>query len=181
MKSLVFVTTNTHKIADAQKLLPEYKIDHVDYEIQEIQSLHPNEVAEHKLRTAYAMVQKPCFVMDTSFCINSLNGFPGPFCKWWFEMVGEEKVAHIVSLLEDTRCQVSSILGYFDGLKYHFLEETLQGSIAEKPRGTRGYHWDTIFVPKGSDKTFAEMTFEEKQSYAVTHTLLRKFHSLLNA
>ena len=180
MKQITFVTQNKNKLADAQKLLPDFEIEHIDFEVPEIQSLDPREIVEHKLRFAYEKVQKPCFVMDASLFLDCLNGFPGPFIKWWFEKtVGEQKTCEIATLFKNPVCKWTTVLGYFDGAETHFLEETVNGTIPEAPRGTNGYHWDTIFIPQGETRTFAEMTFEEKQQYAVTKKLLEKFATIL--
>ncbi len=179
MKTLVFVTQNLHKVEDVQKLLPDFEIEHIDFEVPEIQSLDPKEIVRHKLEYAYNKVKAPCFVMDASLFLDCLNGFPGPFIKWWFEKtVGEEKTCEIAKLFNKYGCQWTTVLGYFDGSQTHFLEETVQGTLPEKPRGSNGYHWDTIFIPDGEVRTFAEMTFEEKQSFAVTKRLLERLREV---
>ena len=181
MRKLIFVTQNKNKLADAQKLLPDFEIEHIDFEVPEIQSLNPKEIVEQKLEYAYGKVKKPCFVMDTSLSLNCLNGFPGPFIKWWFEKtVGEEKTCQIAKLFDEFGCTWTIVLGYFDGEDTHFLEEVIVGTISEKPRGTNGYHWDTIFIPNGEVRTFAEMNFEEKQSYAPTKKVLIRLRDLMN-
>ena len=70
MKKLVFVTQNQNKLSDAQKLLPDFEIEHIDFEVPEIQSLNPKEIVKHKLEYAYSKVQKPCFVMDASLFLD---------------------------------------------------------------------------------------------------------------
>ena len=180
MKKLVFVTQNQNKLVDAQKLLPDFEIEHIDFEVPEIQSLDPKEIVKHKLEYAYNKIQRPCFVMDASLFLDCLNGFPGPFIKWWFEKtVGEEKTCQIADLFQERGCQWTTVLGYFDGKETHFLEETVRGNLPEVPRGANGYHWDTIFIPEGETRTFAEMSFEEKQSYAVTKKLMERLKKLV--
>ena len=180
MKKLVFVTQNMNKLTDAQKLLPEFEIEQIDFEIPEIQSLDPNEIIEYKLECAYKKVGIPCFVMDTSLSLGCLDGFPGPFIKWWFEKtVGEEKTCRIANLFNEHGCVWTNVLGYYDGQDTHFLTETLNGTLPDVPRGTNGYCWDTIFIPEGATQTFAEMTFEEKQSYAPTKKLCNRLHMLV--
>lgn len=179
MKKLVFVTQNIHKVEDARILLREFEIEHVDFDVPEIQSLDPQEIVRQKLEYAYGKVQTPCFVMDASLFLDCLNGFPGPFIKWWFEKtVGEEKTCEIATLFGQRDCQWTTVLGYYDGHETYFLEETIKGKLPENPRGTNGYHWDTIFIPEGEARTFAEMTFEEKQSFAVTKKLLVKLSEI---
>lgn len=71
------------------------------------------------------------------------------------------------------------MIGYTDGVSTHFFASHLIGVIAPTPRGTQGYDWDTIFIPDGCDRTFAEMNFDEKQSYALTPHLYRQFGEFL--
>lgn len=180
MKKLTFVTQNKNKLADAQKLLPEFEIEHIDFEVPEIQSLNQREIAAKKLEYAYDKVKRPCFVMDASLSLDCLNGFPGPFIKWWFEKtVGAEKTCQIAKLFNEFGCTWTSVLGYFNGEDIHFLEETIRGILPTEPRGTNGYNWDTIFTPEGETRTFAEMSFEEKQSYAPTKKLLDRLKQIV--
>ena len=178
--SIVFVTQNQNKVEDAKKLMPGVEINHIDFEVPEIQSMDPRQIAEYKIKFAYEKVQKPCFVMDASLFLDCLNGFPGPFIKWYYKnTVGAEKTCAIANLFQEPGCQWTTVLGYYDGQETHFLEETVRGNVPPKPIGENGYDWDIIFIPEGETRTFAEMTFEEKQQYAVTKKLLGKFNSLL--
>ena len=180
MKKLVFVTQNMNKIADAQKLLPEFEIEHVDFEIPEIQSLDPNEIIEYKLEYAYKKVNIPCFVMDSSLSLDCLNGFPGPLIKW-FEKAGieGEKTCQIANLFNEHGCAWTNVLGYYDGQDTHFFTETLKGALPDAPRGTNGYCWDPIFIPDGETRTFAEMTFDEKRSHIPAKKIFNRFHTLV--
>ena len=179
-QTLTFVTQNKNKLADAQQLLYDFTIEHIDFEVPEIQSLDPREIISHKLTYAYEKIQKPCFVMDASLFLDCLNGFPGPFIKFWFEKtVGAEKTCQIAKQFGKFGCQWTTVLGYYDGEHTHFFEETVEGQLPEAPRGTNGYHRDTIFIPNDQDRTLAEMNFEEKQSYAVTKKLFERLRAHL--
>ncbi len=183
MSSIIFVTQNLNKVRDAQQLLPGIAVEHVDFDIPEIQSLDVKEVIEHKLTTAYARLFRrgPFFVMDAALAFDCLNGFPGPMIKYWFEKtVGEEKTCQIATLFNEYGCTWTHGLGYFDGAKSHFFVEETRGHIAESPRGDNGFHWDRIFIPEGETRTFAEMTFEEKQSFAPTGRLFKTLSSLIS-
>lgn len=181
MKSLTFVTKNKHKLDDAKKLLSDYEIHNISFDVPEIQSLNPEEIVEEKLIYAYQKVKEPCFVMDTSLFFDCLNGFPGPFIKFWFEeTVGAEKTCEIANLFKKYGCQFTTVLGYYDGVETYFFKETLNGEIPTEPRGDNGYHWDVIFIPEGETKTFAEMDFEEKHQYAPQAKLFKKLSGFLN-
>lgn len=178
-EKLVFVTQNQNKLSDARLLMPGFDITHVDFEVPEIQSLNPQEIIAYKIKYAYEEVGRPCFVMDASLNIDSLAGFPGPLIKWYFKSVGADKICQIASLFTEMGCSWTTVLGYFNGEEFTYLDETVKGSLPENPRGTNGYDWDVIFVPEGEERTLAEMTFDEKQQYAVTKKLLGRFENFL--
>ncbi len=137
MKTIVFVTQNKYKLEDARKLLPEFEIEHVDFDVPEIQSLDPKEIIAHKLSYAYGKIGKPCFVMDSSLSLACLNGMPGPFIKWWFEKtVGEEKTCAIATLFGERGVTWTNVLGYFDG-----SDTALSGrDTARDPAGSPARH-----------------------------------------
>jgi XTP/dITP diphosphohydrolase len=46
------------------------------------------------------------------------------------------------------------------------VEGTVEGLLALHPRGTSGFGWDAVFVPKGEGRTFGEMTPAEKDAFS---------------
>ena len=180
MKPLIFVTQNPNKIADAQKLLPEFEINQVNFDVPEIQSLDVCEIVKYKLQFAYEHTNQACFVMDTALSFDCLNGFPGPFIKWYFEKtVGAQKTCEIAKLFNRFGCQFTTTLGYFDGQNVHYITESINGIIPTEPRGLNGYNWDNIFIPVGDTRTFGEMSFEQKHQYSVTNKIFERFRDLL--
>lgn len=57
---------------------------------------------------------------------------------------------------------VTTALGYADAEGVRVFEGTLQGTLTRQQRGDGGFGYDSIFIPAGSDRTFAEMSAEEK-------------------
>lgn len=64
-------------------------------------------------------------------------------------------------LRADRAATVSITFGIYDGKDLHFGEGTAKGTIAEKPRGNKGFGWDSIFIPEGKTQTYAELSDEE--------------------
>jgi XTP/dITP diphosphohydrolase len=58
--------------------------------------------------------------------------------------------------------------------KTFFFEGFIEGEIAHEARGNNGFGYDPLFIPKGSDKTFAEMDSETKNSMSHRHNALVK-------
>ena len=45
------------------------------------------------------------------------------------------------------------------------LKAFVKDRIIDEKRGTQGFGYDPVFIPDGSDKTFGEMSLEEKTRY----------------
>jgi XTP/dITP diphosphohydrolase len=54
------------------------------------------------------------------------------------------------------------------------VEGTMEGAIAETPHGSNGFGYDPLFIPRGSKKTYAEMTLEEKNKVSHRAAALAK-------
>ena len=66
-----------------------------------------------------------------------------------------------------------------DGREY-FFTGICKGKIIEKQTGEMGFGYDAVFVPDGDDKTFAEMTMEQKNKYSHRKKALVKLTDFLN-
>lgn len=158
-KTIVFISGNSDKAAWTQRYL-SVKLEHKKLDLTEIQSLDPHEVVEYKVKEAYKILGKPVLVEDTSLVFHSLGKLPGTLIKWFVKELGNEGLCKVI-YDNDRSATASVIFGYYDGKKVIFGDGHINGSIAQKPRGTNGFGWDPIFVPDGQKKTHAEMTHDE--------------------
>ena len=60
------------------------------------------------------------------------------------------------------RAQFRAIVVFVDRGVEEVTEGICRGKIAEQPRGTNGFGYDPVFLPEGFTRTYAELTFEEK-------------------
>lgn len=56
-----------------------------------------------------------------------------------------------------------------------------EGSIGYEPKGAKGFGYDPIFLPKGFDRTFAEMSPEEKDDLSHRGKALEKLADFLRS
>lgn len=169
----VFITGNQSK-AD---LLAKYlgiNLEHQKVELNEIQSLDPRVVIDHKVRQAYAVVQKPVLVEDTSLEFTSLGRFPGTFIKHFVDETPLETICRTLDSV-GREAKAGCIFGYFDGETVSYIEGEQIGIIAEHPRGDGGFGWDKIFIPAGATRTRAEM---DEQEYQTSYTSVKPFAKL---
>ncbi|MGH7961387.1 MAG: non-canonical purine NTP pyrophosphatase, partial [Candidatus Binatia bacterium] len=71
----------------------------------------------------------------------------------------------------------TTLFGYYDGTSLRVFPGVAAGIVPEVPRGTNGFGWDAIFQPVGSDRTFAEMTAEEKDHFSMRRLALEQLRS----
>ena len=62
----------------------------------------------------------------------------------------------------------------FNGEVIETFEGVMEGTIIDAPRGENGFGYDPIFVPAGETRTFAEMSFEEKNQISHRARALKK-------
>jgi len=63
---------------------------------------------------------------------------------------------------EERKATATCVVAYYDGANLISGRGEVAGSIAADPRGAGGFGWDSVFVPEGGSRTFAEMSGEEK-------------------
>jgi XTP/dITP diphosphohydrolase len=101
-------------------------------------------------------------VDDSGLEIPAWGGFPGALVKWLVKSAGVDTIARMLDPFPDRRARAVCALAAFDGERLTEGVGVAEGSIAMEPRGSGGFGWDSIFVPTGSPRTFAEMDGEEK-------------------
>src|SRR5476649_469629 len=96
----------------------EIKLDFVmhDLNIPEIQSLDLHEIVEDKLKKAYMQIKSPVIVDDVSAGLDNLGGLPGPFIKFFNQLLGDEALLKL-SKTEDAPVTITCIAAYYDGKK----------------------------------------------------------------
>lgn len=169
---ICYATKNQGKLSSLRREFEPYKVEirQVELDLPEPRSSDVAEIAEHKVGIAYSQLKKPTIVSDAGFYIRSLNGFPRAYVNFALETIGLEG---ILKLIEDKErdCESRDCLAFLDGsLKDPklFLGQ-VKGTFAYTPRGQMQKHlWSElslIFIPEGSNKTQAEMTYEEYLSW----------------
>ncbi len=185
MKDFIFVTGNQHK-ADYLALWLGRKIEHRKIDLEELQSLDLREVVEHKAHQAYQHVQQPVLVEDVALTINAFGRLPGTLIKWFLQEVGGEGIIKMLNSFDGRAATASIMYGLYDGRTMYTCSGHVSGHIADAPRssGDSGWHsslsWNSIFIPDGSDKTYAEMTDDELESVSHRAQAIAKLRTYLN-
>lgn len=170
---LILVSTNPNKGIEAERILG-VPVLRVSIALPEIQAATVEEITRYKLETAKTKGYQRLIVEDVSLGFDELGNFPGPFVRWLLEAAGGKGLAAIAYALNNRAAKAQCCVGYWDGKQVRtFIGETA-GEILIQPRGERHFGWDAWFKPAGSQKTFAEMTPEEKDEISHRGRAYRK-------
>ena len=177
--ALYFVTGNAGKFREIQAILPD--IEQLDLDLDEIQSLDPQAVIEHKLAQAAARHDGQFIVEDTTLTFRCLGQLPGTYIKHFEKSLGMAGVVDLAQRYDDHSAIGGVTIGYRDKEgQSHYFKGEIDGTIVS-PRGDNGFGWDPIFVPDGYQMTFSEMTTDQKSKLSMRALAARKLAAHLQA
>jgi non-canonical purine NTP pyrophosphatase (RdgB/HAM1 family) len=156
----VFVTARPEKATETERL--GFRFERLELDLVEPQALEPGDVVEGKAREAYRRLTRPVLVEDSGLSIHAWGGFPGALVKWLEKSAGVAAIPRMLDSFDDRSATATCAIAYFDGAELIAAGGATRGAIAAAPRGKGGFGWDSIFVPEGETRTFAEMTDKEK-------------------
>lgn len=190
---LVIATRNRKKIEEMKRILEGlpvriYALD--DFPdcpevIEDADTFKGN--AAKKVLAVSRYTKKPAISDDSGLEVYALNGAPGVFSAR-YAGEGADDVKNLEKLLSEMRvitkgkrgarfvCCIA--LAFPDG-KSETFEDYAEGSIGDEPKGHNGFGYDPVFYPKGSKKTFAEMTAQEKDSLSHRAMALKAFREYI--
>ena len=83
-------------------------------------------------------------------------------------------MAKIVEPFDKNSAEAKVVIGFArENGSTEFFEGSIKGKVV-KPRGDKGFGWDSIFLPDGMDKTFGELTIEEKAKISMRSEAFKK-------
>lgn len=190
MTSIIFATNNQNKIQEVRAVLGSrfniitLKEAGIDIDIPEPHdTLEAN--ASEKSKTIFKVTNQNCFSEDTGLEAEALDGEPGVKSARY---AGEErsfddninKLLNKLNPLENKTARFRTVISLILGGKEYFFEGICNGRIISERRGTNGFGYDPIFIPDGSDKTFAEMDMAEKNKFSHRKKAMEKLVNFLN-
>lgn len=192
LSKILFASHNAGKIAEIKQMLEPLGIEVISAaevtfpDVEETGSTF-TENSLLKSQTIAKELGIPCLADDSGLCVDALNGAPGVYSaryaperdfdkgierllKEMSESANKSRAAHFA-------CVVS--LAWPDG-RYKLFEGRVDGYIAEqKMPGSEGFGYDPVFVPQGYDRSFAQMSKEEKNNMSHRGRAMKKFKEYL--
>lgn len=185
---IVLATQNPGKVAELRKLLPpSFEIltpedVGITSEIPETGiTLHQN--ACQKSKYVFGIAGIPSLADDTGLEVEYLNGAPGVFSARYAGDAkdNEQNMNRLLAELEgvdNRKAQFKTVLAFTTEKGVEMFEGVAKGEIAQiRHRGPYGFGYDPIFIPEGFDRSFAQMTPDEKNSLSHRGRALSAFVS----
>ncbi|MDD3594217.1 MAG: RdgB/HAM1 family non-canonical purine NTP pyrophosphatase [Candidatus Gastranaerophilales bacterium] len=187
MRSLVFATSNEHKIYEVQSKF-DYEKQNVEI-IPVTQPFDPDENGKNFLENAYIkafeaakIMGAPAFADDSGLCVEALGGLPG-IQSARYAPTRDEKIAKLLNALKDFtdekdrkacfNCAISLVTPA--GEELFSTEGSCSGYIIKELHGTHGFGYDPVFYVKEYDKTFAELDIDVKNRISHRAIALNNF------
>jgi len=171
MAYIVAATGNKHKLEEYAQLLADQNIqlkslnDYPNYPEPEENGSSFKENAEIKALAACKYCDVPAFADDSGLEVEALDGRPGIHSSR-YAATDAERIAKLLKELEgkeNRRARFVCVIAIAaNGEVIETFEGEVTGTILEAPRGENGFGYDPVFQPDGFDKSFAELTQEEK-------------------
>lgn len=190
MNTIIFATNNQNKVEEVRAVLGSrfniitLKEAGIDIDIPEPHhTLEAN--ATEKSKTIHQLTNQNCFSEDTGLETEALHGEPGVKSAMYagdsrnFDANIEKLLVNLAPHNNKTarfRTVISLIL---DNKEFYF-EGICTGRIIAEKRGEHGFGYDPIFIPDGSEKTFAEMDMTEKNKFSHRKKAMEKLIEFMN-
>lgn len=188
-KKLVFATNNLHKLEEVRNIIGN------SFEILSLSDINCNddipETADTfegnaliKARHIYNKYGMNCFADDSGLEVDALDGAPGVHSAR-YATEGHNHEANINKLLgalngkENRDAQFRTVAALIIDGKEYIFDGIIKGSITKERAGKNGFGYDPVFIPKGYDKTFAQMTDKEKNSISHRAIAMNKLNEFL--
>ena len=169
---LVFATNNRHKLQEVQELLADRvelltlsEIGCVEDIEETASTLEGNaQIKSDHVKVAYGF---DCFADDTGLEVEALGGAPGVYSARYAgeDATFQDNVDKLLRALEgntNRKARFRTVISLNLNEEQLFFEGICDGDIQESASGNEGFGYDPILKPSGFDKTFAEMSLEEK-------------------
>ena len=171
--SVVYVTSSEYKVEENRVFVEKVQLptgepvsSKIEFQIREV---NIKEILEVDLRVmvqaevskAYSEIKVPCIVEHAGLVFADLEdkSYPGGLTKPMWNALGDRFVEETHSAGREAIAR--AVVAYCDGMSIHTFVGETRGVIADSPRGSRKFYWDTVFIPDDTTGDAAGKTYAE--------------------
>jgi len=139
-----------------------------------------------KAHTVHDRTGLPAIADDTGLEVDALDGAPGVYSARFAgaDATYEDNVNKLLSVMEEVSderrsARFRTVISFVDGNQELWTEGHIDGKIIDFPRGNAGFGYDPVFYIPQLEKTFAELSTEEKNKISHRGLALQKLRKIL--
>ena len=139
-----------------------------------------------KAHTVHDRTGLPAIADDTGLEVDALDGAPGVYSARFagLNATYDDNVNKLLSVMEDVSDDMRSarfrtVISFVDEIQELWTEGFIEGRITEDPRGNMGFGYDPVFYVPRLEKTFAELSTDEKNKISHRGIALQKLRKIL--
>lgn len=188
--TLVFATNNSHKLEEARRIAGDgfniLSLGDIGFDEdipEDAPTLEGNALL--KARRVYEATGRDCFADDTGLEVDALGGAPGVRSARYAPGEGHDSAANMALLLknmagtDNRKARFRTAVALIVGGRESLFEGAVEGVIARSPSGDKGFGYDPVFVPDGYDRSFAELSNDEKNRISHRGVAMRRMTDAL--
>jgi XTP/dITP diphosphohydrolase len=193
---LAIATKNAHKLRELARICRDWPVRWLTVEnhpgpwpdVPEPHDTYLDNALE-KARAIALALGEPAIADDSGIEADALDGGPGPrSARFAGERASDAgNLAKLIEAIRDepadartARYRCVAAIAWPDGRALH-ADGVCEGTLLVTPMGTRGFGYDPIFVPRGEDRTMAELDDDEKDRISHRGRAFRALAELLSA
>ena len=187
---LVFATNNSNKIAEVSNLISNQItiISLKDIGCNEDIVESEDTIIDNAILKANYIKNNygyDCFADDTGLEVDFLNGRPGVFSKRFAgeNSTDELNMKKLLECMEESKnrnARFRTVIALNINNQVITFTGLCEGEILRQKRGNNGFGYDPIFLPKGYNNSFGEMSIIEKNEIAHRSKAVKKLINYLN-
>jgi len=193
---LAIATKNAHKLRELARICRDWPVRWLT--VENHPGLWPDVPEPHdtyldnaleKARVIASALGEPAIADDSGIEADALDGGPGPrSARFAGERASDaENLAKLIEAIRDepadartARYRCLAAIAWPDGRALH-ADGVCEGTLLVTPMGTRGFGYDPIFVPRGEDRTMAELDADEKDRISHRGRAFRALAELMSS
>lgn len=187
---LVFATNNLNKLREVQTLIPKHikllRLEDIGCK-EDIPETQPTIEGNAKQKAEYIKRKYgyDCFADDTGLEVEALNNEPGVYSARYAgpQRNSEDNINKLLQNLEDKssrNAHFKTVIALHLNNKITTFTGICEGEITKTKHGEKGFGYDPVFKANGYDKTFAEISLEEKNKIGHRGKAVRALIKFLN-
>lgn len=194
MSNVILASRNKGKISEIGRILSKFGMEVVSRDDAGVDTFEVEETGETyeensyiKAKAIFDITGLATIADDSGLSVDALDGAPGVYsaryagegCTYYDNNI--KLLAALADVPDEKRTAtfVSVITMIYPDGSLLVARGECPGRIGREIRGEGGFGYDPLFFPEGSDKTFAEMTADEKNAISHRAKSLEKLEELI--